>query len=67
MGPIPGISASSEGLASLIEPWLVKPELKSALALTLPMASISKEWTITFEVDMPTDWSDDMREEWAVD
>ena len=30
-----------EGLASLIEPWLVKPELKSALALTLPMDSIS--------------------------
>jgi len=24
-----------------------------------------EEWTITFEVDMPTDWSDDMREDLA--
>ena len=32
--------------------------------LTLEMNTL-EEWTVTFEADMPTDWSDEMREDLA--
>tara|TARA_Y100000746_G_C15354725_1_gene387405 strand:- start:41 stop:943 length:903 start_codon:yes stop_codon:yes gene_type:complete len=48
LSPIPAISLSSEGFASRIELWLVKPALNKDLALTLPMESISKRGSNSF-------------------